>query len=102
DGISMSDPARHAERQRLRRRIQMIFQDPYASLNPRWQVGDIIAEPIRAFALVDTRRDVKVRVDDLLRFVGLDPADGRKYPHQFSGGQRQRIAIARAIASNPE
>jgi len=102
DNVSMNDPARHAERQRLRRRIQMIFQDPYASLNPRWQAGDIIAEPIRAFGLLATRREIAVQVADLLRLVGLDPADGRKYPHQFSGGQRQRVAIARALASNPE
>jgi len=84
--------------------MQMIFQDPYASLNPRWRVGDIIAEPIHAFGLDIGRRDggVAARVGELLRLVGLDPADARKYPHQFSGGQRQRIAIARALASNPD
>ncbi|MGL5447958.1 MAG: ABC transporter ATP-binding protein [Rhabdaerophilum sp.] len=81
--------------------IQMIFQDPYASLNPRWRVRDIIAEPMEAIGL---RRDAAIRakrVDELLTLVGLSPRDGDKYPHQFSGGQRQRIAIARALSSEP-
>lgn len=86
----------------LRRRIQMIFQDPYASLNPRWRVDAIIADPIRAFGLAKDRAEVDHRVGELLRLVGLDPLDGRKYPHEFSGGQRQRICIARALSSNPE
>ena len=86
----------------LRRRIQMIFQDPYASLNPRWRVDAIIADPIRAFGLARDNAEIQHRVDDLLRLVGLDPLDGRKYPHEFSGGQRQRICIARALSSNPE
>jgi oligopeptide/dipeptide ABC transporter ATP-binding protein len=86
----------------LRRRIQMIFQDPYASLNPRWRVDRIIADPIRAFGLAKDRAELEDRVNELLRLVGLDPADGRKYPHEFSGGQRQRICIARALSSNPE
>ncbi|MGO4524820.1 ABC transporter ATP-binding protein [Microvirga sp. 2MCAF35] len=102
DGVSMSSKAASAERQRLRRRIQMIFQDPYASLNPRWQVDRIVAEPIRAFSLIDNEKDIVARVGELLSLVGLHPADGRKYPHEFSGGQRQRIAIARALASNAE
>jgi peptide/nickel transport system ATP-binding protein len=102
EGVSMNDPARHAARQRLRRRIQMVFQDPYASLNPRWQVRDIIAEPMRAFDLVQGRAEIAGQVGELLRVVGLDPADGPKYPHEFSGGQRQRVAIARAIASKPD
>jgi peptide/nickel transport system ATP-binding protein len=102
DGISMSSRADFSERQRLRRRIQMIFQDPYASLNPRWQVDRIIAEPIRAFGLIEGERDIGARVAELLSFVGLHPADGKKYPHEFSGGQRQRIAIARALASNAD
>jgi peptide/nickel transport system ATP-binding protein len=101
-GVSMNDPARRAERQRLRRRIQMVFQDPYASLNPRRRAADIIAEPIRAFGLQRRRADVADQVNELLRVVGLDPADGNKYPHEFSGGQRQRIAIARALASQPD
>jgi peptide/nickel transport system ATP-binding protein len=102
DGISMSSRAALAERQRLRRRIQMIFQDPYASLNPRWQVDRIVAEPIRAFRLIESEKDIAERVGELLSLVGLHPADGRKYPHEFSGGQRQRVAIARALASNAE
>jgi peptide/nickel transport system ATP-binding protein len=102
EGVSMNDPAHYAERQRLRRRIQMVFQDPYASLNPRWQVQDIIAEPIRAFGLLRRRAEIARQVGELLRLVGLDPADGRKYPHEFSGGQRQRVAIARALASKPD
>ena len=102
EGVSMNDPARHAARQRLRRRIQMVFQDPYASLNPRWQARDIIAEPMRAFDLVRGRAEIAGQVDELLRVVGLDPADGPKYPHEFSGGQRQRVAIARALASKPD
>jgi peptide/nickel transport system ATP-binding protein len=102
DGVSMSVPAESAERQRLRRRIQMIFQDPYASLNPRWQVGRIIAEPIRAFGLIDGEREISARVGELLSLVGLHPSDGQKFPHEFSGGQRQRVAIARALASNAD
>jgi peptide/nickel transport system ATP-binding protein len=101
-GISMSAAASSAERQRLRRRIQMIFQDPYASLNPRWGVDRIVAEPIRAFRLIEGERAIRDRVGELLTLVGLHPDDGAKYPHEFSGGQRQRIAIARALASNAE
>jgi peptide/nickel transport system ATP-binding protein len=101
-GVSMNDPARSAERQRLRRRIQMVFQDPYASLNPRWRAADIVAEPIRAFGLRRRGADVAGQASELLRLVGLDPADGHKYPHEFSGGQRQRVAIARALASQPD
>ena len=102
DAMPMHGRRRGAERRRLRRRIQMVFQDPYASLNPRWRALDIIAEPIRAFGLAARRAEIAGRVGELLRLVGLDPADGSKYPHQFSGGQRQRIAIARALASQPE
>ena len=86
----------------LRRKLQMIFQDPYASLNPRWRVADIVAEPIRSQRLVRGGRAIHARVDALLAQVGLAPADGHKYPHQFSGGQRQRISIARALASEAE
>jgi peptide/nickel transport system ATP-binding protein len=102
DAMPMHGRRRGAERRRLRRRIQMVFQDPYASLNPRWRALDIIAEPIRAFHLASSRSAIVARVGELLRLVGLDPADGGKYPHQFSGGQRQRIAIARALASEPD
>jgi peptide/nickel transport system ATP-binding protein len=87
---------------RERRRMQMIFQDPYASLNPRWRVRDIIAEPIRAFGLLATKGEIEARVGQLLSQVGLSPLDGTKFPHEFSGGQRQRISIARALSSNPE
>lgn len=86
----------------LRRRMNMIFQDPYASLNPRWRVRDIVAEPIRAFKLLSSNADINARVGALLTQVGLAPADGEKFPHEFSGGQRQRISIARALSSEPE
>ena len=102
DGVSMSNPKHDSDRRRLRRRIQMVFQDPYASLNPRWRALDIVAEPIRAFGIAQSGADTEAQVGDLLKLVGLDPADGVKYPHEFSGGQRQRIAIARALACNPE
>jgi len=85
----------------LRRRMNMIFQDPYASLNPRWRVRDIVAEPIRAFRLLQGS-DVADRVAQLLTQVGLSPRDGEKFPHEFSGGQRQRVSIARALSSEPE
>jgi peptide/nickel transport system ATP-binding protein len=102
DGTSMTDRAQLARRQNVRQRIQMVFQDPYSSLNPRWRAFDIIAEPIRAFRLCDSTTAITARVGELLRLVGLDQADGRKFPHEFSGGQRQRIAIARALSSQPE
>ena len=102
DGVSMFDARAAQERQRLRRRMQMIFQDPYASLNPRWRVGRIIAEPIHAFGIIRGEAAVTERVGELLSLVGLHPDDGKKFPHEFSGGQRQRIAIARALASNAE
>ena len=86
----------------LRRRMNMIFQDPYASLNPRWRVRDIVAEPIRAFRILRGAGEVRDRVGQLLTQVGLSPRDGEKYPHEFSGGQRQRISIARALSSEPE
>jgi peptide/nickel transport system ATP-binding protein len=86
----------------MRRRMNMIFQDPYASLNPHWRVRDIVAEPIRAFGLLSSYADIAGRVAALLTQVGLAPADGEKFPHEFSGGQRQRISIARALSSEPE
>ena len=99
DGRDLAE-ARAASDQR--RRMQMIFQDPYASLNPRWRVRDIVAEPIRAFGLLPNRAAEEARVAELLTQVGLSPLDGHKFPHEFSGGQRQRISIARALSSNPE
>ena len=102
DGVSMTDPKQAQARRKLRRRIQMIFQDPYASLNPRFRVDAIVSEPIRAFDLLQGEREIKSRVAELLGLVGLHADDGLKYPHEFSGGQRQRIAIARALASNAE
>jgi peptide/nickel transport system ATP-binding protein len=102
EDIDLADRARREDLRRLRNRIQMIFQDPFASLNPRWRVDDIVAEPIRAFKLADGNEQTMSRVGELLSLVGLSPADGRKFPHEFSGGQRQRICIARALASKPE
>ena len=102
DGNDMAGRHSRSDMAALRRRMQMIFQDPYASLNPRWRVFDIIAEPIRAFGLSKDKADLQKRVEDLLRQVKLMPADGRKFPHEFSGGQRQRVSIARALASQPE
>src|SRR5262249_28194283 len=86
----------------LNRRMQMIFQDPYASVNPRWKVQQIIAEPLQEHGLVTDARQLKARVAELLQSVGLAAADMEKFPHQFSGGQRQRISIARALATQPE
>ena len=86
----------------LRRRMQMIFQDPYASLNPRWKVLDIVAEPLREHGLAAGAAEQRARVEALLQAVGLAAADVHKFPHQFSGGQRQRISIARALATQPE
>ncbi len=91
-----------AELRALRRRMQMIFQDPYASLNPRWRVLDIVGEPLREHGLVPGADALQERVGELLHSVGLAAADCEKFPHQFSGGQRQRISIARALATSPE
>jgi len=87
---------------RTRRRLQMIFQDPYASLNPRMTVGDIIGEPIEIHGLAKSRKERLERVQELLRVVGLNPYFSNRYPHEFSGGQRQRIGVARALAVQPE
>jgi len=102
DGQSTHEALHSAQALRLRRRMQMIFQDPYASLNPRWRVQDIVAEPLREHGLVSNARELVNQVAELLKAVGLSPADARRYPHQFSGGQRQRISIARALATRPE
>jgi len=90
-----------AELRNLRRRMQMIFQDPYASLNPRMTVGSIVAEPLEVHG-VSSGREKRERVQELLRMVGLNPYFVNRYPHEFSGGQRQRIGIARALALNPD
>jgi len=102
DGTDMTATANQDEIKRLRRRIAMIFQDPYASLNPRWRVEAIVNEPIRAFGLLKGAGAISERTGQLLTQVGLSAADGEKYPHEFSGGQRQRISIARALASEPD
>ncbi len=86
----------------LRRRMQVIFQDPYSSLNPRMKVGDIIAEPIRVHGLEPDPRKRRDKVRDLLSVCGLDPKFADRYPHEMSGGQRQRVGIARALAMDPE
>ncbi|MFT7723116.1 MAG: ATP-binding cassette domain-containing protein [Roseateles sp.] len=102
DGEDLSQTLAGPGAPALRRRMQMIFQDPYASLNPRWKVLDIVAEPLREHGLVTQGAAAKQRVGELLGAVGLNPADAGKFPHQFSGGQRQRISIARALATQPE
>jgi len=102
DGLDAHAVFKTAEGLKLRSRIQMIFQDPYASLNPRWLVQDIVAEPLIEHELITDRAELRGRVGALLSTVGLSPFDSFKYPHQFSGGQRQRISIARALATNPE
>ena len=102
DGQDLHAAFRTPQGRQLRRRIQMIFQDPYASLNPRWTVQDIVAEPLREHGIVSDKDELKTRVGELLKQVGLSPLDMVKYPHQFSGGQRQRISIARALATQPE
>jgi oligopeptide transport system ATP-binding protein len=86
---------------RMRRHLQMIFQDPYASLNPRMTVGNIVSEPMQIHKLVPKGERTK-RVQELLQTVGLNPYFANRYPHEFSGGQRQRIGIARALAANPD
>ena len=102
DGRDAAGPATPAEQRTLRRRMQMIFQDPYASLNPRWRVAEIVGEPLREHGLAKDAAEIRTRVAELLQSVGLAASDVEKYPHQFSGGQRQRISIARALATQPE
>jgi peptide/nickel transport system ATP-binding protein/oligopeptide transport system ATP-binding protein len=96
--VRASDPR---ELRRLRRDMQIIFQDPYGSLDPRMRVEQIVAEPLRVHRLTANRRETRARVAELLALVGLAPEHGKRYPHSFSGGQRQRIGIARALATEP-
>jgi peptide/nickel transport system ATP-binding protein len=102
EGIDVTTVTNRTQLEQLRRRMAMIFQDPYASLNPRWRVSSIVSEPIRAFGLLKGAGAISQRTQALLTQVGLSAADGEKYPHEFSGGQRQRISIARALASEPD
>jgi peptide/nickel transport system ATP-binding protein len=102
DGTDLASITDRTAMLTMRRRFQMIFQDPYASLNPRWRVERIVAEPIRSHKLLTGNAAIRRQVGKLLTDVGLSPQDADKYPHEFSGGQRQRISIARALSSNPE
>ena len=102
EGVNLTTISDRRAESELRGRMQMIFQDPYASLNPRMRVADVVAEPIRHKKMFTTNAEVIARVGEMLTQVGLSPADAEKYPHEFSGGQRQRISIARALAGNPE
>jgi oligopeptide transport system ATP-binding protein len=94
--------ASHREMQAFRKRNQIIFQDPYASLNPRWTVNAIVSEPLRVHHMVQNENECTERVKELLNLVGLNGQVVNRFPHEFSGGQRQRIGIARALASGPE
>jgi peptide/nickel transport system ATP-binding protein len=99
-GIDLADLDKKSL-QSTRKNMQMIYQDPYGSVNPRWKVGDIIGEPLVVHESI-SKKDKRIRVEELLKSVGLNKNTYDRYPHEFSGGQRQRIAIARAIALNPE
>lgn len=100
DGVDLGTLNKKGMRE-MRRKVQIIFQDPYASLNPRMKVMDIVGEPLIVHKLAKGK-EVKARVDELLTLVGLNPAFASRYPHEFSGGQRQRIGIARALSLQPE
>lgn len=102
NGVNVHGKKSHTQLKEFNRKMQMIFQDPYASLNPRLKVADIIAEGIDIHGLAKTRQDRMQRVYDLLETVGLNKEHANRYPHEFSGGQRQRIGIARALAVEPE
>ena len=100
EGVELTETSGPELRQ-MRRRMQMIFQDPYASLNPRMTVGSIVGEPLDVHQLGNSKTDRQERVRELLEIVGLNPYFVNRYPHEFSGGQRQRIGVARALAVNP-
>ncbi len=101
EGIDLNALKSEHERRPLRRQMQMVFQNPYTSMNPRMKIFDIIAEPIRFHKLTRSESETRQIVNDLLEHVGLGKMAGLKYPHEFSGGQRQRISIARALATRP-
>jgi oligopeptide transport system ATP-binding protein len=100
DGVNLAE-LKGSKLQQMRKRMQMIFQDPYASLNPRMTVGSIVGEPLEIYKIAKGK-EKKKRVEELLRLVGLNPYFASRYPHEFSGGQRQRIGVARALALNPD
>jgi oligopeptide transport system ATP-binding protein len=100
EGVDMASLSTH-ELRSMRRRMQVIFQDPYSSLNPRMTIGQIIAEPMKVHGLVPDEEKREARVSELLEQVGLLPQHAQRYPHQLSGGQRQRVGIARALAMEP-
>ncbi|MGV3243561.1 ABC transporter ATP-binding protein [Staphylococcus sp. 11261D007BR] len=102
EGVNIQKIKKRKDLLKFNKKIQMIFQDPYASLNPRLKVMDIVAEGIDIHGLATSRKDRKKRVYDLLETVGLRKSHANRYPHEFSGGQRQRIGIARALAVEPE
>ena len=100
DGHNLYDRSRsEAEHRRIRQRLQMVFQSPYASLNPRWRVGSILAEPLRVFGLTQGPKAETLRVHELLEQVGLSVSDASRFPHEFSGGQRQRISASAAAST---
>ncbi len=101
DGTDITRLGKHESR-RMKKRMQIIYQDPFGSLNPRMAVRDIVGEPLAIHKLTSSRAEYKDKVESLLRTVGLNPAMAARYPHEFSGGQRQRIGIARALAVRPD